>query len=231
MSDNEVAHRALDGKRYLLSGPFDLTTPATSVVELAVSGRRCEITAGGPRLGDDVLAALGATGYDEELVYAGGRLAIARTEPYDPQIRLRENRLTGVWLGKRFSFFTHLYGATSNDLLSVLSGFAIREHDDGIAITPHRPHGFAGTATLVKEVPGLGLLEISPLTPQHTAQLPRWRGMTTQAGELFVDELSDGSPYFVLAGSDTWTTVLPLRDTELAEVPRLVGELRLRTAV
>ncbi|MGH3731472.1 MAG: hypothetical protein ACRDTU_22420 [Micromonosporaceae bacterium] len=225
----QVVHRALDGRRYQLSGPLDLSAPVTSVAELSISGRRYEFTAGGAGLGDDVIEALGAE-YDEELSYSGGALSTVRTRPYDPKIRLREDRLTGVWRGRGFSFFCHMYHATSTDLIGVLREVKIREYDDGLAITPYRPHEFAGPATLAKEVPGLGLLEISPLTPQHTAQLPTWRGLSTQAGELFSDELSDGSPYFLLAGADTWVTVLPLHDTAVDQVPELVGQLRLRTA-
>lgn len=227
-----VAHRAMDGRRFLLSGPFDLGAPFTSVVEMTIGGRRHEFTAGPVGLADDVAQALGVGAFDEELSYQGGALLTARTRPYDPQIRLTEDRLVAVWRGRHYSFVTHLYGASTADLLAVLRTLRIQEYDDGLAIQPNRRTGseFASAATVVKQVPGLGLLELAPLTTQQAAQLPTWRGLTTPAGELFRDTLSDGRPYFVLAAADTWLTVLPLPDTVLEQVPTLVGRLRLQTA-
>lgn len=225
-----VAHRALDGRRFLISGPLDLSAPATSVVEVTVDGRRHELTAGPANLGRDVAREVGVDRFDEELRYEGGTLLTARTRPYDPRIRLREERLTAVWEGGRHSLFTHLYRATSSDVLGVLRALRLDEHPDGLAVRPRRRSAFAAPATVVKEVGGLGLLELSPLTPRHAEQLPRWRGRQTPAGELFRDQLSDGSPYFVLAGRDVWATVLPLSGAAADQAPELIGQLRLATA-
>ncbi len=98
-----------------------------------------------------------------------------------------------------------------------------------------RPDSKAGSrlaapATVIKQVPGLGLLDMTPLTAERARQLPSWRGLRTGAGELFRDTLSDGKPYFVLAAADAWVTVLPLPDTALDRVPDLVDRLRVQTA-
>lgn len=229
--DTTVAHRAIDGRRFLLGGPFDLAAPFTSAVEVTVGGRRHEFTAGPLGLAHDVAGALGVQGFDEELSYQGGVLSTARTRPYDPQIRLIEDRLVAVWQGRRHCLFTQMYRASTAELLAVLRTLRIEEHDDGLAVHPYprTGTGFSAPATLVKQVPELGLLELAPLTPQRAAQLPSWRGLATPAGELFRDTLSDGSPYFVLAAADAWLTVLPLTDTAPERVPTLLGRLRLRT--
>lgn len=227
-----VSHQAVDGRRFRLGGPFDLGAPFTSTVEMIIAGRRQEFTAGPVGLADDVARAVGVEAFDEELDYQGGTLLTARTRPYDPQIQLTEDRLIAAWRGARYSIVTQMYGASTADLLAVLRTFRIEEHADGLAIRPDPRAGseFAAPATVVKQVPGLGLLELAPLTPQHSAQLPSWRGLTTPAGELFRDTLSDGSEYFVLATADTWLTVLPLNDTALAQVPTLVGRLSVQNA-
>ncbi len=227
-----VSHQALDGARFRLSGPFDLGAPFTSTVEMSIAGRRQEFTAGPAGLADDVAAAVGAETFDEEFAYQGGSLLTARTRPYDPQIRLTEERLIAAWRGERYCVVTQLYGASTADLLAVLRTFRIEEHADGLAIRPdsRAGSGFAGPATLVKQVPGLGLLELAPLTPQHSAQLPSRRGLATGAGELFRDTLSDGSDYFVLVTADTWLTVLPLSDTALEQFPTQVGRLSVQKA-
>ncbi len=225
----QVMHRALDGRRIQFSGRLDLGAPVTSVAEIAVRRRRHEFTAGSLALGDDVARTLGISEFEQELHYQDGVLLTARTHPYDSKIRLREERLTAVWRGRRHSLFTHLYRATASDALALLRTVQISEHDDGISLTPQAGSGFAAPAVVVKQVPGLGVLEVSPLTAEHAKQLPRWRGLTTRAGELFQDSLSDGEPYFVVATDQLWVTVLPLRDTVIDQVPNLVDQLRLQT--
>lgn len=227
-----VVHRAVDGWRLRLDGSLDLSAPFTSVADVTIGGRLHEFTAGPASLADDVVRALGVDTFDEELTYQGGTLLTARSHPYDPQIRLTEDRLVAVWRGRRHSFFTELYGATTAQLLGVLRTLRVEEHDDGLTLRPAARNGaeFAAPATVLKQVPGLGLLEMTPLTAQRTAQLPSWRGLRTRAGELYRDVLSDGRPYFVLATADTWLSVVPLADTDPAQVPALVDRLQVRTA-
>ncbi|WDZ82936.1 hypothetical protein [Micromonospora cathayae] len=227
-----VAHRAVDGRRYLLDGELDLRAPATSVADVTIAGRLHEFTTGPTGLADDVVRALGVDRFDEELSYQGGTLLTARTRPHDPRIRLTEDRLVAVWRGRRHSFFTELYGASTGHLLGVLRSLRVEEHDDGLTLLPVAKGGavFAAPATVLKEVPGLGLLEMTPLTAQRAKQLPSWRGLRTRAGDLYRDALSDGRPYFVLATTDTWLSLVPLADTDPEQVPTLVERLDVRTA-
>ena len=227
-----VSHQALDGGRFRLSGPFDFGLPFTSTAELTIAGRPQEFTAGAVGLADDVAAALGVPAYEEELSYQGGTLLTARTRPYDPQTRLTEDRLIAAWRGESYCVVTQLYGASTADLLARLRTFRFDEGADGVVIRP-QPRAdshFAAPATVVKQVPELGLLELSPLTAQQGRQLPSWRGLTTAAGELFRDTLSDGRDYFVLVTADTWLTVLPLNETVLTQLRDLVGRLGVQKA-
>src|SRR4029450_1909734 len=156
----------------------------------------------------------------------------ARATTYDAQIRLSEDRLVAAWRGRRYCFVTQLYGASTADLLAMLRTLRITEHDDGLAVRPDTKAGsrFGAPATVIKQVPRLGLLDMTPLTVERARELPSWRGLRTRAGELFRDTLSDGKPYFVLAAADTWVTVLPLPDTALDRVQRLVHRLRAQNA-
>ena len=225
-----VAHRAMDGRRFLLGGPLDYSAPFTSVVELIIAGRQHEFTAGPVGLADDLARELGVTDFDEELTYQGGALLTARLTSYDAQVQLDEDRLVAAWRGRRYCFVTQLYGASTADLLAMLETLRIIEHDDGLVLRPARAGTrFAAPATVIKQVPGLGLLDMTPLTAERARQLPSWRGLRTRAGELFRDKLSDGKPYFVLAATDAWVTVLPLADTVLDQVPGLVDQLHLQT--
>ncbi|MFV2114740.1 hypothetical protein ACFHW0_20720 [Micromonospora sp. LOL_025] len=202
------------------------------MADVTIGGRLHEFTAGAIGLADDVARTLGVETFDEELTYQGGTLLTARIRSYDPQIQLAEERLVAVWRGRRHCFFTEMYGAATTDLLGALRALRIEERDDGLALRPTSKTAaeFAEPATVLKEVPGLGLLEIAPLTKQRAGQLPTWRGLQTQAGELFRDVLPDGQPYFVLAAADAWLSLVPFADTDMDQVPTLVGRLRVQTA-
>lgn len=226
-----VVHRALDGRRFVLSGQLDLGQPCTSTVGVVVHGHLRELTAGPLDLGEEVAHAAGVARLDEELSYVGGTLRLGRARRYDAGIRLVEDTLVAVWQGRRHSLVVQLYRASTADALGLLRTFEISEQDDGIALRPDVKAGsrFAGPASVIKQVPGLGLLEVSPLTAEHAKTLPGWQGVSTRAGELFQDSLADGRPYFVLAGQDTWVTVMPLAGIAVADLAAMADRLTLQT--
>lgn len=227
-AEARVLHRSLDGRQFALSGRFDLGRPGTSVLGVAVRGRLHELTAGPAGLGEEVAAGVGVGRFDEELSYQGGTLLVGRARPYDRQTRLVEDLVLAVWRGRQHSLLTQFYGASTAGVLAVLRTLRISEHRDGISVRPEPGAGsdLAAPATVLKQVPGLGLLEVSPLTDQHARTLPFRSGLSTSGGELFQDQLSNGRPYFVLATSDTWTTVVPLADSPPDRIPGLLGGLR-----
>ncbi len=223
-----VVHRALDGRRYELTGTLDLGQPSTSSVRVTVRGRTHELVAGVSGLAEEVATALGVSGFDEELAFAGGTLLIGRTRRVEPGSRITEDILVAVWRGRRYCLISHFYDTTTATAVAARSTQGLTEHDDGMAVRPTGGSAVVAPAAVVKEVPTLGLLEMTvPSAPQAT-RLPDGKGARTRAGELFADRMSNGDPYFVLAGEDTWTTVIPLADTDLARVPALVDQLGTR---
>ncbi|HEY6740152.1 MAG TPA: hypothetical protein VI076_15015 [Actinopolymorphaceae bacterium] len=225
----DVVHRTLDGTRFRLAGGLDLGQPATSTAELTVHGRLHEFTAGVRTLAEDVARALGIARFDDELDYRGGRFLAATRKTYDAQTRMVENLLIAAWQGELGSLVTRLYDATAADALALFHALALGETTEGVTLAPDETAGarFARPATLTKQVPGIGLLELTVPTREHTSRLPSWQGVTVPAGELFRDTLSDGSPYFVLAGRDTWASLVPLADTDLTALPDVAGRLRI----
>lgn len=228
--ETSVVHRALDGRRFLLSGQLDLGQPFTSAVGVLVDGHLHELAAGPIGLGDELAAAAGVTELDEELTFQGGTLRIGHARSYDAGIRLTEDNLVAVWLGRRYCLVLRLYRASTADAVGLLRTLVITEHEDGIVLAPQPGSGteFADAATVTKQVPGLGLLEMSTRKAGHAGALPAWQGVRTRSGELFQDRLGNGSPYFVLAGDDTWVTLLPLADTAVDRLPAVADRLSLR---
>lgn len=231
MVRSAVEHRALDGVAFHLGGSLDLSEPATSVVEVSADGRLYEFTSGPLGFADAVAASLGITEFDSELSFQGGTLRTKTTSEYDKQAKQVENPTLVVWQGRRFSLITRLYRARLADVLALLRTLGLAEHPDGIVMTPDNAAGtrWVRPATLIKQVPSLGLVEVARKTREHTAQLPPWEGASVSAGELFRDSLSDGRPFFVLSGAELWATIVPLADTNTERVPQLVDGLDLRT--
>ncbi|MFI6085699.1 hypothetical protein ACIBBB_32930 [Streptomyces sp. NPDC051217] len=225
-----VAHRALDGGTYHLEGDLDLQSPCTSAVEMVVGGRLVEFTAGPASLGDDVAASLGIGAPDSEFTFQKGTLRIFQSIEREPRSGLVERPSLVVWLGERHALVTRLYGLSVAEVLGLLRSVRIAESEYGLTLQPDPSAGsaFARPATVIKEVPGLGLLELSRRTKEHTAQLPPWKGVAVASGELFRDTLSDGSPFFVLSSAKIWATLVPLASTAVERVPELVGRLALR---
>lgn len=231
MATSAVAHRALDGVSYRIEGAdLDLRSTATSAVELLVDGHLFEFTAGPAALADGMAASLGIDTFDTELAFQGGTLRTATTREYDPQAQLVETPTLVAWQGRHHSLVTRLYRSATEDVLALLRTFRIAEHDDGLTLTPDAGAGcrFAGPAAVIKEVPGLGLVEMSRRTKERSAQLPPWQGGTVPSGELYRDSLSDGRPFFVLSGSRLWATVVPLAGTAVEQVPDLLNRCTLR---
>ncbi len=230
MPEATAVHRALDGASYVLRGDFELDRPATSVADVVVGNRMHEFTSGVAQLADDVAKALGLSGFDEEFSFNGGTLRTAVKREYDPQNHLVEEPLLVSWCGENYSLVTRMYHASVSDAVALLRTLGVDERDDGLYFTPDEEIGMAGPATVIKEIPRLGLLEMALPSEEQTAQLPPWKGISVSAGELYRDTLANGNPFFVLSAQDVWATVVPLADTDVDTVPALVDGLSITVA-
>lgn len=227
----DVVHRALDGYRFLISGDLDLTQPYTSVARYAVGGRIHEFTSGDRRAATAWTDDLGIRHFDDEFSVHGGRLRTARVTNYDKRVGLEDHLLAVVWEGRDFSMFIPMYGATATDAVRIFRLFDLTEHADGLTVATRDPRraGIAEPADVVKEVPGLGLLEITALTKTTARRLPAWSGARLPAGELFRDTLDDDTTYFLLTTPSAMVTVLPHDESQVPDVPGRLGRITVET--
>ncbi|QXJ20679.1 hypothetical protein AGRA3207_001434 [Actinomadura graeca] len=222
--DREVTHRSLDGVRVRIAGPHDLGRPCTSVARVADGGRLHEISSGTRA---DALAWAGEVGvarFEEEFRIQGGRLRVGRARSRDIDTGVSDPMLAAVWEGRRHAIFTHLYHGRPADAVAFFGTLRLTEHDDGITADTRGRARRPEPAEMVKEVPGLGLLEITPLTGQTRKRLPSWRGASVAGGELFQDTIEGQGPYFLLALRSLLVTVLPEED-RVREVPGRLARL------
>lgn len=233
-----VAHRSLDGTQITLSGDLDFSQPFTSVVRVSIDNRLHEFTAGALIAGEAWARELGVPKLTEEFRMHGGRLRIGAADVVDHSIQganggrgFVERLTAAVWEGTGYSLFTHLYNAKARDALRVFDAVRITEHADGIVIAPQPDRAsFTESAVVAKEVPGLGLLDISPLSKQSARRLPWWSGTRLPSGELYRDSLPNNQTYFVYVTATTVVTVLPLDRSALGELPSRLGELTVDAA-
>lgn len=233
-----VAHRSLDGTRITLSGDLDLSHPFTSVVRVSIEDRLHEFTAGAQGFGEAWARSLGVPALTEEFRMHGGRLRIGTADVADQGIQganggqgFVERLTAAVWKGTSYSLFTHLYNAKTRDALRIYDAVRITEHADGIVIAaqPDRA-SLTQPAVVAKEVPSLGLLDISPLSKHSAQRLPWWSGTRLPSGELYRDSLPNNQTYFVYVTATAAVTVLPLDQSALGDIPRRLGELNVDAA-
>ncbi|MQY08139.1 hypothetical protein [Actinomadura macrotermitis] len=219
----QVVHRSLDGTRVRLAGSHDLGRPVTSVTRIAVGGRLHEMSSGTREGALGWAEDIGVQRFEQEFRVQGGRLRVGRTATRDPDTGVSDPVLAAVWEGRRHAVFTHLYHGRPADAVAFFGTVRLTEHDDGITAAPQGRALRPDPAELVKEVPGLGLLEITALTAQTRRRLPGWRGASVAGGELFRDEVEGQGPYFLLALRSLLVTVLP-EEHRVRETPaRLAG--------
>lgn len=225
-----VVHRSLDGYRFKISGDHDLDQPFTSVARFAVDGRLHELTSGEHDAATGWTRDLGIRRFEEEFSLQRGRLRTARVVDYDRRIGLEDDLLAVVWQGRRFSMFIPMYNAVPADAVRLFNVIGVSEHDDGITVATLDPKraGIAEPADVAKEVPGLGLLEVTALNKTTARRLPAWQGARLPHGELFQDTLEDDSVYFVLATASAMVTILP-HHGQTAHVPAGLSGLKVET--
>ncbi|MFI0350470.1 hypothetical protein [Actinomadura sp. 9N407] len=219
----DVTHRSLDGTRVRFRGAYELDRPTTSVARIADGGRLHEISSGTKADARAWAEDIGVERFHQEYRIQGGRLRIGRTSARDPETRVADPVLAAVWEGRRHAVFTHLYHGVPADAIEFFGTLRLTEHDDGVTAQPRGRAARPDPADLVKEVPGLGLLEITALNGRTRRRLPPWRGAQVAGGELFQDTVEGQGPYFLLATRALLVTVLPEED-RVREVPgRLAG--------
>lgn len=245
-----AVYRALDGHRVMLAGELDLSRPWTSVARYVVGGQLHELTSGNHRFAASWARGLDVT-WDEEYKLPGGWLRVgSAARGRDEATGLREPLLAAAWYGRRHALVTHLYDARAADALRLFDTLRVREYADGLAVIPTSRDGASGgargtrgarergagdretgrqvalaePAQVVKDVPDLGLLEISTLDRRGRRRFPPWRGARVAGGELFRDTHEEEGVFFVLTTGTAMVTVLP-HDTESGRAPDLLERL------
>lgn len=149
----------------------------------------------------------------EEYTYRGGTLRLGKTKVTDPVTRLEALEVFVVWEIGDFSISTTIYNGDVVNAVQLLDRFQLEKRPSGLCLAPpdgsqvalweHKP------PRLHLNVPFLGLLEVSELTPTLARGLPDWSGAAVAGGELFVTGQDKDTTLFVLVGDSSFTLIHP----------------------
>ncbi len=203
-----VQHLAIDGSTVTITSSADLGAIATTAGRFTVDGIVREITTQPAGLFDALVAAEGVAP-TEEYQYRGGTLRIGRAVHADPVSGTTRTDTTAVWESAGVSLALTSSDLTTTAQLALLDRFDLQPGPTGLAVLPGSGVGWYDAPQLVKELPGVGLLEITPLSNDTAGALPSWPGTPAQGGELYQDQLAPGAPYVVLVTETARVNVLP----------------------
>lgn len=224
-----VRHRLQDGSVVRLRASRTLTMPATNACAYDVSGRRHELTSGGPDLEEFFAAHVVGVELDEAYRLAGGTLRVgARASNLPPsEGGLRTRARVGVWRAGQATLCTHMSGpSTSADMVALFASLGLHETDDGLRVVPAAPHVRRLTQpTLYKRVPGVAVIECRGLTRDRTRELPPWPGTRARGGELFVADRGTPAMHLLLVSTTAITRLLPQQGADEDELLDLATDL------
>ncbi len=205
---SEITHIAVDAARVTITSDADLRAIATSAGRFLVDGVVREVTTQPAGFFDVLVAAEGLTP-TEEYQLAGGTLRLARAVHADPVSGTQRTDTTAVWEAQGSSLALTTSDLDTEGVLGVLERLELVPSPEGLAVLPGAGVSWYDAPQLVKELPGLGLLEITPLSGDTAGSLPSWPGTPVAGGELYGDELAPGVPYVVLVTETARVNVLP----------------------
>lgn len=203
-----ITHRAIDGGRVTITSGADLRSTATSAGRYSVDGVVREVTTQPAGFFAVLIQAEGLEP-TEEYQYRGGTLRLGRAAHPDPVSGTHRVDTTAVWETGAVSMAITTNDLDTEALLAVLDRLELQPDPEGLAVLPGAGVTWYDAPQLVKELPGIGLLEVVPLSNETAGALPSWPGTPAAGGELYQDELAPGAPYVVLVTETARVNVLP----------------------
>lgn len=202
LSGERLVRKSLDGSSVILTGPEGFFAEGqTTHLVVQIDSKAVEFEAGDLTFADQVAEWLGIQ-FVEKFDLEGGLLQIGQSPDEHAPVCL------GGWFGSDHSLKAAVKGIAPAVMASLFASLQIDEQEQGIVLTPGPGSGatfpVAGYPPEVTQpLQRHGLLEVFPLTPALVSGLPRWEGLATPGGELFLEEGEDDASTTFLLVSDT----------------------------
>ena len=219
-----MVHRALDGSPVAVSVDADLGAPLTAFGFAVPRGWRTSQAFNlfpGSRC-DELLSSMDSSlpeveyRLHDEIELEGGRLRLAHVRRPVATGGHRDYTFA-AWEDEHASLSTALYGSVA-DADALFDALEFSPRHRSIAVLSPIDQSIRPLRCL-KEIPGHGLLEISPRVPSVESTLPRAAGSAVAGGELYVRTAR--RPTYVLV---TPTAVVTASSTAPGQDTRLLAE-------
>ena len=229
-----VRHLALDGSVVSIEADAaDLSLPVTATgwVVVPALGQAHPFSSHPSGYADTVEATARDSGIvtflsEDEYALRDGTLRVVVVETSGA--RGSDERLAvGAWDDGTWCLTTSLVGMDGAVVAEVFDSVPFSSRQLGVAVDGRvtaRPR----TPEVVKEIPGIGLASIRPVTSDELRRLPRSRGAAARGGEAF--RATADSDALILLTETSVVDVLPLEGGDRDAMTALVGELRVEWA-
>src|SRR5262245_21446708 len=218
---NTVTHAMIDGSTLTLTGDVDLGAHATTLGMVRVphlgrsQGFQIQSRGFSYRLENTPppMPAGAEIGSLREFSLKGGVLRIVDVAVPQPLGPPRQVTFAG-WEGAVSCIWTSRVRSSASEMIAIFDTADFAEREDG-AFFRSPIDSSLKDPTCIKEIPGLAVLSILPLTRKAKRRLPRRRGAAARHGELF--RLRDSSPVLLLVTESAVATIDPLERDAPAE--------------
>jgi len=225
-----VEHLAVDGSVIAIEAQTDLSTGATAtgwaIVPSLMRAHPFTISPAGhsQAIADHAQAAFPAMKIVSATDYSlkGGTLRVAEVELPTATGGVRTLTI-GAWEGQSGCLSTSLVGSEADRLVEVFDTLRFHERARGLAIdSPVTPRPRA--PQVIKEVPGVGILNIQPALPSVLERIPRTRGKVTNHGEFFRVRATSRALTYV--SNSAVVNLDPFEETESPAMMAVAQDLR-----
>jgi len=227
----QVRHLAIDGSIVSLEADsFDLSLPVTATGWAVVpvlaqahpfsthpSGYASLLEAAAREVGNIEMQS------DDEYALKGGTLRVVTVES-QTSVGTTRQLAVGAWDDGKGCLTTSLVSATAERVAAVFDSLEFSSRELGVAIDGRvtaRPRA----PEVIKEIPGVGVTSIRPVTSDELRRLPRSAGARTAGGEAF--RIKVESDAVVVLTETSIVDVMPVEGSDRDEVTAFVGELRI----
>ena len=180
---------AINGDLFLVEHPtLDLGEPFTSHVDVAFDGITHQVLSTADRTAFNYANTTGEFTVGElrgHIIESIDTVQTQATHRYQAVVSSASGAL---------STQTYLSATAAVELVAALRPLSTAL---GIAIDPDDSAEIGGDARVAMSTP-LGILELTPLTPDVDRQLPDWSGTDVDHGQLYGGQHADGSPWLTL---------------------------------
>lgn len=208
---------AINGDLFILRHPsVDLNAPFTSFIDVAFRGTTHQAFVARDR---SAFSFTNATGEFTVGDFAGHILEML--DSVETQVSHRYQAVVSTPHGV---LSTHSYDSVPG-LLALVGSLRPAASRLGVVLDPDDECEYTTAPRVALDLPGVGVLEVTPLTAEVIDQLPDWQGSQVAGGQLYGGRFTDNAAYLTLVTPTCRVLALPGAHTDEDHVAEMMASL------